>query len=102
VTVDAGGGSKLASELSTGTRFQLYLALRIAGYREFTAIHPSVPFIADDILETFDNDRTSETLRLLSDLAHVGQVICFTHHTHVCDLARDVAPSVQIHTLVSK
>ena len=29
------GGSKIASELSKGTRFQLYLALRVAGYHEF-------------------------------------------------------------------
>ena len=35
VGLKAGGGSIVVSEMSKGTRFQLYLALRIAGYSEF-------------------------------------------------------------------
>ncbi|ARM90654.1 hypothetical protein RHEC894_PA00081 (plasmid) [Rhizobium sp. CIAT894] len=41
--------------MSTGMQFQLYLALRLAGYEEFAALRPPVPFVADDIMESFDN-----------------------------------------------
>ncbi|MGY4370654.1 uncharacterized protein YhaN [Bradyrhizobium sp. LB1.3] len=37
------GSSKIASDLSKGTRFQLYLALRVAGYYEFTRAHAPAP-----------------------------------------------------------
>ncbi|WP_431203186.1 ATP-binding protein [Bradyrhizobium betae] len=39
----ADGSSKIASELSKGTRFQLYLALRVAGYHEFARSHTPAP-----------------------------------------------------------
>lgn len=93
------GGSKLASEMSKGTQFQLYLALRLAGYEEFAASRPSVPFIADDIMETFDEPRSEEVLRLFGEMAKIGQVIYLTHHRHLCELARKIVPSVRIHEL---
>lgn len=96
-----GGGSKLASDMSKGTRFQLYLALRVAGYEEFAAVRPSVPFITDDIMETFDEPRSEEVLRLFARMAGSGQVIYLTHHRHLCDLARQVCPGVRIHELPS-
>lgn len=96
-----GGGSKLASDMSKGTRFQLYLALRVAGYEEFAAVRPSVPFITDDIMETFDEPRSEEVLRLFARMAGSGQVIYLTHHRHLCDLARQVHPAVRIHEIPS-
>ncbi len=95
----AGGGSKLADDLSKGTRFQLYLALRIAGYHEVAATRESLPFIADDIMETFDDGRAEHAFALMADMARVGQVIYLTHHQHLCDIARAACPSVTIHTL---
>ncbi|TIW61829.1 MAG: hypothetical protein E5V48_07710 [Mesorhizobium sp.] len=99
VAVSADGGSKIASVLSKGTRFQLYLALRVAGYHEFASSHRPVPFLADDIMETFDDLRAEEAFRLFAGMAKVGQVVYFTHHQHLCDLARKVCPSVTIHEL---
>ena len=101
VAVGANGGSKIASELSRGTRFQLYLALRVAGYLEFARSRPSVPFIADDILETFDDFRAEEALKLFAEMAERGQVIYLTHHQHLCDIAKRVCPSIHIHELVA-
>ncbi|CAN7544700.1 AAA family ATPase [Pararhizobium sp. LjRoot238] len=95
----AGGGSKLADDLSKGTRFQLYLALRIAGYHEVAATRESLPFIADDIMETFDDGRAQHAFGLMADMARVGQVIYLTHHQHLCDIARAACPDVTIHTL---
>jgi uncharacterized protein YhaN len=93
------GGSKQAGEMSKGARFQLYLALRVAGYHEFAQSRQTVPFIADDIMETFDDFRAEETFRLFAGMAGVGQVIYLTHHRHLCDIARSVCPTVHIHDL---
>ncbi|KQT06594.1 sugar translocase [Rhizobium sp. Leaf391] len=95
----AAGGSKLARDLSKGTRFQLYLALRMAGYHEIAATRESLPFIADDIMETFDDGRAGHAFSLMADMARVGQVIYLTHHQHLCDIARQACPDVTIHTL---
>lgn len=91
------GGSKLAGDLSKGTRFQLYLALRLAGYEEFAAVRPPVPFIADDIMETFDEPRSEEVFRLFAQMGTIGQVIYLTHHRHLCDIAKQVVPAVRVH-----
>ena len=99
IALSADGASKTAPDLSKGARHQLYLALRVAGYREVAATRPPPPFWADDILETFDDARTMATLRVLSDMARAGQVICLTHHAHVVEIAREAAPEARIHHL---
>ncbi len=99
VAIAAGKSSKLVTEMSKGTRFQLYLALRVAGYFEFAKTGSPVPFIADDIMETFDDFRAGEAIRLFSQMAEIGQVIYLTHHRHLCELAREACPNVKIHDL---
>ena len=97
-----GGGARKADELSKGTQFQLYLALRIAGYHEYADMRepPSgVPFVADDIMEPFDDDRSEEAFGLLAKMAEVGQVIYLTHHQHLCAIAQKVCPKVRLHRL---
>jgi len=99
VALGADGGSKLAVDLSKGTRFQLYLALRAAGYREFAKLRPTVPFVADDIMETFDDFRAEETLKVMGDMSRLGQVIYLTHHGHLRDIAERTVPGVRLHEL---
>ena len=99
VALPAEGGSKTADALSKGTRFQLYLSLRAAGYRQFVTQHGPVPFVADDIMETFDDGRAEETLRVLGDMAALGQVIYLTHHAHLVEIARRTVPGVRVQTL---
>ncbi len=101
VALSAAGGAKLAVDLSKGTRFQLYLALRIAGYHELAKSRPTVPFIADDIMETFDDQRSAAAFALLADMSRVGQVIYLTHHRHLCDIARTICPESNVIDLQS-
>lgn len=101
IALQRDGPSIQVSEMSQGTEFQLYLALRIAGYHEFAKARRTVPFIADDIMESFDDFRAEETFRLFSEMSGVGQVIYLTHHRHLCDIARSVCPEVRIHELVA-
>ena len=102
IAIGADGSSKISSALSKGTRFQLYLALRVAGYHEFARMRSPVPFIADDIMETFDDFRAEEAIRLLADMGGVGQVIYLTHHRHLCDIAQRVCPGMRVHELSSE
>jgi uncharacterized protein YhaN len=87
--------------MSRGTRFQLYLALRVAGYYEFAELRRPVPFIADDIIETFDEFRAEEAFRLFGEMTKIGQVIYLTHHRHLCDIAQKVCPTVRLHQLAA-
>ncbi|MGX9148188.1 AAA family ATPase [Mesorhizobium sp. 128a] len=99
IAMQRDGQSKVADALSKGARFQLYLALRLAGYYEFAQFRPSVPFIADDIMETFDHVRSEEVFRLFGEMANAGQVIYLTHHKHLYEIAKLVVPDVRIHEL---
>ncbi|GLQ79951.1 sugar translocase [Mesorhizobium huakuii] len=99
IALQRDGQSKVADALSKGARFQLYLALRLAGYYEFARLRPSVPFLADDIMETFDHVRSEEVFKLFGEMACAGQVIYLTHHQHLCDIAKTVIPGVTIHEL---
>jgi uncharacterized protein YhaN len=99
IAIEPDGRSKIVSVLSKGTRFQLYFALRVAGYHEFARMRPPVPFIADDIMETFDNFRAEEAIRLLASMGEVGQVIYLTHHLHLCEIAQRICPEVRVHEI---
>ena len=101
IALGADGGSKEAEQLSKGARFQLYLALRVAGYHELAKTRPPAPFIADDIMETFDHFRAEEALRLFAEMGRVGQVIYFTHHQHLAEIAKAVCPEARVHELAA-
>ena len=94
------GSSITTAEMSTGTRNQLYLALRIAGHAEFAAQGETLPFFADDIFETFDDERSQETFKLLHEMSKRGQVIYLTHHKHLCEMAQSVCGNgIHLHEL---
>ena len=94
------GRSITVAEMSKGTRFQLYLALRLSGYRQYVSGGTTLPFVADDIMETFDNTRTASALGLLREISEQGQALYFTHHEHVVELAKDVCgDQLSIHRL---
>ncbi len=99
MAIPASGPTKEALALSKGTRFQLYLALRVAGYHGFATTRRPVPFVADDIMETFDDFRAEEAFRLFAGMAKVGQVIYLTHHRHLIEVARAACPTVRVHRL---
>jgi uncharacterized protein YhaN len=86
---------KALSELSEGTRDQLYLALRMLALRDHAAVAAPLPFIADDILQTFDDARTVAALRALVELSADVQVIVLTHHAHVAELGATLGDCVR-------
>ncbi|QEH35255.1 Chromosome partition protein Smc [Aquisphaera giovannonii] len=85
--VRAGGAAVDVEGLSLGTADQLYLALRLASLDAYLERHEPIPFVVDDILIQFDDDRAAAALGILADLSRRTQVILFTHHGRICDLA---------------
>lgn len=85
LALDASGMAKQAQDMSKGTRFQLYLALRAAAYEQLADQGASLPFFCDDIFETFDEDRTRSACRVMERVGQRGQAIYLTHHQHVVD-----------------
>ena len=100
LVTDAAGTAKRVEDLSKGTRFQLYLALRAAAYEQLGSQGIHLPFFCDDIFETFDEDRTRAACRIMQRIGGTGQAIYLTHHRHVVDIAREVCPDgVRIHEI---
>lgn len=87
--------------MSSGTRDQLYLALRLATLEWRLHSSEPMPFIVDDILINFDDQRSKATLKALSGLAEKTQVILFTHHSQIFEAAQamEVGDRVFTHRL---
>ena len=79
--------------MSDGTADQLYLALRLASLERYLDQHDAPPFIVDDILIRFDDDRSVHTLKAPARLAKRMQVIFFTHHQHLLRMAEEHLPA---------
>lgn len=76
------------SELSRGTKEQLYLALRLGYASNYTKDKitredrgvPALPLILDDIFVNFDTERTKNALECLLNFSKNNQVLLFTCH----------------------
>jgi uncharacterized protein YhaN len=81
--------TKRVEQLSEGTRDQLFLALRLVMLEDYAEKAPALPFIADDLLQTFDDyGRTANALAALADLSRCVQVIVLSHQRQLIDVAR--------------
>jgi len=100
VALDTEGRAKQAKDMSKGTRFQLYLALRAAAYEQLVEQGIRLPFFCDDIFETFDEKRTRAACQVMARIGRQGQAIYLTHHAHVVEIAREVCgDDVRLHEL---
>jgi uncharacterized protein YhaN len=90
IGVRPAGGHIRVEGMSAGTRDQLHLALRLAHLEEqFRASVEPLPMVLDDLLVQFDDERSSAALSVLADLSDQTQILLFTHHTRLRDLARE-------------
>ena len=88
---DSTGGSKQPTELSRGTREQLYLALRFGLIREFGEHAERLPVVVDEALVNFDPERGQLAAESFSQLAETNQVLVFTCHPSTADMFADAA-----------
>jgi uncharacterized protein YhaN len=92
------GGKVGVEGLSDGARDQLFLALRLATL-EHQATAVPLPLILDDILIHFDDDRAAAALGVLAEHAATTQVMLFTHHARIVDLAQRALPASSLRVL---
>ena len=86
------GKLKTPDQLSTGTREQLYLAIRLAYVQHYCRDSEPLPLVMDDILVNFDRQRARSTLEVLFDLPGEIQVLFLTCHSHMVELIRELRP----------
>lgn len=96
------GGERVTVEgMSSGTRDQLYLALRLASLEKYMESAEPMPFIVDDVLVDFDDARSQAALNALAELGEKTQVILFTHHSQVVEQSKKLQVPAQVHELGS-
>lgn len=78
------------NEMSDGSRDQLYLSLRLAALSIYLETSEPMPFIVDDILIKFDDDRAKATLEILSEISNKTQVLFFTHQARHIDITKTI------------
>lgn len=89
------GLEKTPEQLSSGTREQLYLAIRLAYVQHYCRQSEPLPIVMDDVLVNFDDDRARNTLATLATVAQKVQVLFFTCHPHMVALAQQVLPKLK-------
>lgn len=95
--IDPTGAALGVPAMSEGTRDQLYLALRLAAVEQYLQTAEPLPFVADDLLVHFDDDRARAALEVLAEFSRRTQVLFFTHHHHLVELAREAVPADVLH-----
>ncbi len=78
-----------ASQLSRGTREQLYLSLRLALAEEIAGKGEPVPLFFDDLLVNFDRERLDATCEILEQVGRETQIFLFTCHRWMSDRVRE-------------
>jgi len=86
-----------APQLSSGTADSLYLALRLASLQHQWQGRDPVPLILDDCLMQLDDSRAAAAMKVLSQFSTTTQVILFTHHRHLLDLADQYLEEDEVH-----
>jgi len=83
------------SQLSRGTREQLYVAIRLAYIEHYCERSEPLPIVMDDILVNFDDQRCEETLRVLGQLSEDLQVIFLTCHQTMVERVTRIFPDTK-------
>ena len=93
------GGRVYVEGMSSGTRDHLYLALRLASIDKYMDSVEPMPFIVEDVLVDFDDDRSQAALNVLVKFAEKTQVILFTHHLQIVEQPIQLSGLVQLQKL---
>ena len=89
--------------LSEGTADQLYLALRLAALQVQRQPDRMMPLVLDDVLMTADDARAAHMFSALEKFAGQAQVMVFTHHHHLLDVAAGAVTgqALKVHRLAA-
>ena len=79
----------IISDLSTGTRDQLFLALRLATL-DMLSSDLAIPIVMDDSFANFDYERLTTAMDVLSKIAEDRQIILLSHDDRYQNWANNV------------
>jgi len=85
VLQEEGPPRDVSGPLSTGTKEQIYLALRLAVIDHLDQERERLPLFLDESFVNWDAERRNQGLRLLKSLAQHRQIFVFTCHQDVSD-----------------
>ncbi len=91
---NASGEAFEPEKLSTGTREQLYLAIRMAFITHYCQNHEPLPVIMDDCFVNFDDLRTAHALRAIADWKINAQRILLSCHFRVVQSLAEISPEI--------
>ena len=80
--------------LSTGTREQIYLALRLAIVDHLDRERAPLPLFFDEVMVNWDAHRRQRGLELLAELSRKRQIFFFTCHPDLAGAVRELGGSV--------
>ena len=87
--LDRAGAVVPVEGMSEGTVDQLFLALRLAAVEDAVASGAKLPFLVDDLFINYDDERAHVGFQVLAELAKSTQVLFFTHHRHLLNVAEN-------------
>ena len=93
-TIEVAGADRRAkepSQLSRGTREQLFLSLRFGLIRELGKRTEPLPVVVDEVLVNFDPDRGLQAAHAFVELSRTNQVLVFTCHPFVVEFFQAAA-----------
>ncbi len=77
--------------LSEGTKDQLFMAIRLGSMLyQLNNLQERLPLIMDDVLVRFDDERSFAALKELGEISKKTQVILFTHHKRIAEMATEM------------
>ncbi len=86
---DVDGNTLMVGNLSSGTREQLFLAIRLALIEHYSNTGVELPVVLDDVLVNFDHERTVAAIEeLLRQTGRSQQILFLTCHQHLAEMFR--------------
>ena len=84
------------SQLSTGTREQLYLAIRMAFIVHHCEEYEPLPVLMDDCFVNFDDTRAKNAIESIGNWGSDIQTVLLSCHSRTLDLVRETTPDAKI------
>jgi uncharacterized protein YhaN len=99
IAVTPSGEGMQASQLSRGTREQMYLSLKLGAIHESSQHNTPLPVIVDDALVNSDLGRSRVVARAFAKLGDTNQVLVFTCHPTLVQQLQEACPDAQVQKL---
>ena len=99
IAVTAAGEGMQTSQLSRGTKEQMYLSLKLGAIQESSQQNTPLPVIVDDALVNSDPNRAGAAAAAIAKLGDTNQVLVFTCHPTLVQQFQEACPEAEVQKL---